>query len=181
MSYPELIFPIDYIIIGITILFVIFSFIKGFINSILVLLTWIGSIFITIYTYNSLSIFISTQLLKVNIFNNYDQITNIIGIIISIPLIFLITLFILKKIRKILSSDLDKQFLGIIFDKFFGFVYGLVFSYFIFSTIIYSFQNIDYLNLLNQWSIDNSYILNKLDENNQKIIDSFFEINIEEN
>ena len=71
MSYTELIFPIDYIIICISLLFIIFGFLKGFINSILGLLTWIGSILITIYTYNSLSIFISKQLLKVNIFNNY--------------------------------------------------------------------------------------------------------------
>ncbi|SVD67566.1 uncharacterized protein METZ01_LOCUS420420, partial [marine metagenome] len=34
--------------------------------------------------------------------------SNILSIIISIPVIFLISLFILKKIRKFLSSDLDK-------------------------------------------------------------------------
>ena len=96
----------------------------------------VGSIIITIYSYNNLSDFISKQLLKIELFQNYETITSLIGIIISIPLIFLLSLFILKKIRKFISSDLDKQILGTILDKFFGLIYGFLFSYIIFSTII---------------------------------------------
>ena len=99
MIYQEIVFPYDYIIIFISFLFIIFSFWKGFIQSLLGLLTWVGSIIITIYSYNNLSIFISDQLIKISFFNNYELLTSIIGTVISIPLIFLISLFLLKKIR----------------------------------------------------------------------------------
>ena len=56
--------------------------------------------------------------------------------------IFIISLFILKKIRKFLSSDLDKQIFGIIIDKVFGVLYGLIFTYFIYSTILFTFINL---------------------------------------
>ena len=44
---------------------------------------------------------------------------------------------ILRKIRKLLSNDLDKATLGIILDKSFGLLYGFLFSYIIFSTLLY--------------------------------------------
>ena len=113
----NLIFPLDYIILAIASLAMIFCFWKGIIGSILGLLTWIGSIILTIYFYSDLSNFLNSQLLKINILANYEQITNLLGIIISIPLIFLISLFILKKLRKIISADLDKQIFGILMDK----------------------------------------------------------------
>ena len=49
-----------------------------------------------------------------------------------------------KKIRKFLSSDLDQQILGIILDKFLGLIYGLVFSYIIFATLLYGIEKINY-------------------------------------
>ena len=49
----NLIFPIDHIVLTIGLIVVIFCFWKGIISSILGLLTWIGSIFITIYFYNN--------------------------------------------------------------------------------------------------------------------------------
>jgi len=177
MSYQYLIFPFDYLILCLSILFILFSFWKGFINSLLGLLTWVGSIIITIYSYNSLSNFISKQMLKIELFQNFEQVTNIIAFIISIPLIFLISLFILKKIRKVLSSDLDKQILGIIFDKFFGLIYGLIFSYIVFSTMIYFFESFEYLNLLYYWSLDNSYILESINTINKEIHAYFFIVN----
>ena len=137
MNFENLIFPYDYILITIALIIILFSLWKGFIQSLLGLLTLVGSIIITIYSYNNLSDFISKQLLKIELFQNYETITSLIGIIISIPLIFLLSLFILKKIRKFISSDLDKQILGTILDKFFGLIYGFLFSYIIFSTIIY--------------------------------------------
>ena len=70
----NLIFPIDHIIIVIGSILVIFCFWRGIISSILGLLTWIGSILITIYFYTDLSEFINKQLLNVNLFKNYEQI-----------------------------------------------------------------------------------------------------------
>ena len=113
----ELIF-LDYLVLILTVIIIIFSFWKGFINSILGLLTWIGSVFITIYAYQYLSNFISEQLLNINFLQRFEQFMSVISIIISIPIIFFISLFILKRVRKFLNSDLDKQILGIIFDKF---------------------------------------------------------------
>ena len=101
--YTNLIFPYDYIILIISLILILFSFWKGFIHSLLGLLTWIGSIIITIYSYNSLSGFFSNQLLKIEFLNSYESITSILSIIISIPLIFLLSLFILRKIRKLES------------------------------------------------------------------------------
>ena len=170
MNIQDFIFPYDYIILIISILFIIFSFWKGFVQSLLGLLTWVGSIIITIYSYSNLSSFLSKQILKIELFNNYEYITNIIGIIISIPLIFLLSLFILKKIRRFLSNDLDKQILGIILDKFFGFIYGCIFSYLVFSTILYGLENITFFNSFYFWILENSYILNNINNYNQDII-----------
>ena len=168
----NLIFPLDYIILAIACITIFICFLKGVISSILGLLTWIGSIIITIYFYNNLSEFINSLLLNINILENYDQITTLTATIISIPLIFLISLFFLKKIRKIISSDLDKQILGIIIDKFFGFLFGFIFNYIIFSTIIYSVNNFEILFFLENWINENSYILKTLEEFNDNLIKS---------
>ena len=123
---------LDYILLVITFLFIFFSIWKGFIQSILGLMTWIGSIFITLIFYETLSNYIANLLNEFEFFEN-TGFSEIIGIIVSIPIIFIISLIILRKIRKLITSDLDKATLGIILDKFFGIVYGLFFSYFIFS------------------------------------------------
>ena len=162
-------FPLDYVLLIIAILFIIFSAWKGLIQSILGLLTWVGSIIITLYSYNAFSNFIDTQLLKIKLFQNYEMISNIISIIISIPVIFLISLFILKKVRKFLSSDLDKQIFGIIIDKVFGVLYGLIFTYFIYSTILFTFYKFKFESL-NQWFLDNSQILSIINNINEQYI-----------
>ncbi len=100
----ELIF-FDYVVLILTAVIIIFSFWKGFINSILGLLTWVGSVFVTIYSYQYLSDFLSEQLLNINFLQRFEQFVSVISIIISIPIIFLISLFILKRIRKFLNSD----------------------------------------------------------------------------
>ena len=151
------------------IFFVIFSAWKGLIQSVLGLLTWVGSIIITLYSYNAFSNFIDTQLLKIKLFQNYEIISNILSIIISIPVIFIISLFILKKVRKFLSSDLDKQIFGIIIDKVFGVLYGLIFTYFIYSTILFTFNKFNFEDL-NQWFIDNSQILSIINNINEQYI-----------
>ena len=170
----NLIFPIDHIILTIVLIVVIFCFWKGVINSILGLLTWIGSIIITIYFYHNLSNFINKQLLNIEILKNYEQITNLISIILSIPIIFLISLFILKKLRKIISSDLDSQILGKIIDKVFGFLFGFLFNYIIFSTIIYGINNFEFLDNLNNFLSENSYILQQIDAINKNLLNYIF-------
>ena len=170
----NLIFPIDYIILTIGLIVIIFCFWKGVISSILGLLTWIGSIIITIYFYNNLSIFINKQLLNIEILQNYEQITNLISILLSIPLIFLISLFILKKMRKIISSDLDSQIFGKIIDKVFGFLFGFLLNYIIFSTIIYGLNNFEILSTLSNFLIENSYILKEIDVFNNNLLNYIF-------
>ncbi len=167
----ELIF-LDYVILILTFLFFIFSFWKGFINSVLGLMTWVGSIFITIYLYTYLSNFLYNLLLNIELFSEFQQFVSILSIIISIPIIFIISLFILKRIRKLLSSDLDRQVLGIILDKFFGAIYGLLFSYIFFSTLLYLTlnNNFDILINFNNFLIKNSNILNQISEYNDNII-----------
>ena len=174
----KLIIPLDYIILAVGCLIVIFCFWRGITASILGLLTWLGSIIITIYFYTNLSDFLNSQLLNINIFKNYEQVTSILATLISIPLIFLISLFVLKKIRKIISSDIDKQILGLFVDKVLGFLFGFMFSYIVFSTIIYFTNNIEFLNFLNDWLLNNSYLLSEINNFNDSLLNSI--IGVEE-
>ena len=80
MTQFILIFPYDYIILTITLLISIFSIWKGLIQSILGLLTWVGSILITLYAYDPSSIYLTSQLMKMKFFQNFEMLTNIIGI-----------------------------------------------------------------------------------------------------
>tara|TARA_B100001540_G_scaffold84456_1_gene76058 strand:+ start:725 stop:1270 length:546 start_codon:yes stop_codon:yes gene_type:complete len=178
----NLIFPIDHIIITIGSILVIFCFWKGIVNSILGLLTWIGSILITIYFYTSLSELLNNQLLKIEILSNYEQITNLLSTLLSIPIIFLFSLFILKKLRKIISSDLDSQTLGKIIDKIFGFLFGFIFNYLIFTTLIYIINNFEFLNNFNNFLFENSFLLNELNTFNSNLLNYiFFEDNLDIN
>ena len=169
MFLDKIIFPYDYIILTIILIIIIICFLKGFIRSVLSLLTWIGSILITIYTYETFANFLTKQILNIKLLQNYEYLTNISSIIISIPIIFLISLFMLKRIRKFLSSDLDKQILGIIFDKFFGIIYGIIFSYVIITAGIIILNKFEFI-LINQWLNNNSYIVLKIDDFNNKYI-----------
>ena len=172
MNITDLIFPFDYIVLLIIIVTILFNFWKGFIQSILGLLTWVGSIFITIYTYDTFADFLTKQILNVNFFRNYEYLTNIASIIISIPVIFLISLFILKRFRKFLSSDLDKQILGIIFDKIFGLIYGIIFSYVILTTFIIIIERYKFKGF-NSWLENNSNIIFNISKFNNEYIYMF--------
>ena len=173
-----LIFPYDYIVMTIILLIILFSLWKGFIQSILGLFAWLGSILITIYSYDSFANFLSKQILKIEIFQNYEYFSTIISIVIAIPIIFLISLFILKKVRKIISSDIDKQILGKVFDKILGAMYGALFSYLVLTALLimlerYKFENINY------WLNNNSNIIlavNEFNKNNIYLIDPINEI-----
>ena len=154
----------DYFLLVITLLFVFFSVWKGFIQSILGLMTWIGSIFITRLFYEKLSNYISSKLNTFEFFEN-TGLSVIIGIILSIPIIFILSLIILRKIRKLITSDLDKATLGIILDKFFGIIYGLFFSYFIFSITLFFVdkisENLSFFLLENSKILLNIYLFNE--------------------
>ena len=166
----NLIFPLDYIVLTIGSLIIIFSFWKGIISSILGLLTWIGSILITLYFYNNLSNFINDQLQKINLFEDYAQITNTLSTLISIPLIFLISHFIIKRIRTLITYDIDKKILGLFIDKIFGFLFGFLLNYIIFSTLIYCIDNFEILKILKFWFTENSNIINWLDNLNNNLL-----------
>ena len=168
----------DYIVLCVTMILIFFGFLKGFINSILGLLTWVGSVFITIYLHQYFSQYLTNLLLNIEFLSDFEQFVTILSLIVSIPLIFLLSLFLLKRVRKIISSDLDKQVLGLVLDKFFGALFGLVFSYVIYSTLLYFTyeSNFDILNNLNIFMIENSNLLNKISSYNQNII-GFYNMN----
>jgi len=173
--FTEELLVLDYIILLFSFVLVIFSFWKGFVSSILGLLTWVGSIFITIYTYSFLSEFFYNLLLNIEFLSDYKQFVSTISFLFSIPLIFLISLFLLKRIRKILNSDLDKQILGVLLDKFFGAVYGVLFSYIIFSSLLF-FTNNNNFSIINSFNIflnENSNILKIISNNNQSLINIY--------
>ena len=75
----------------------------------------------------------------------------------------------MKKIRKFLSSDIDKQLLGIVFDKIFGFIYGLLFSYVIITAFIILINSFEMYNLKN-WINNNSNIILNINNFNQNYI-----------
>ena len=169
----------DYVVLLLSLIIIIFSFWKGFINSVLGLLTWVGSVFITIYTYEYLSGYLNSILISTNLLSGFDQFVSVLSLVISIPLIFILSLFILKRIRKILNSDLDKQVFGIILDKFFGLVYGVIFSYVIFSTLLY-FTNDNRITLItntNIFLVENSNILKQISQYNDNLISIYIENN----
>ena len=172
---------LDYALIALSSIFIIISFWKGFINSFLGLLTWVGSVFITIYTFEYLSNYFNSILISFELFSGYDQFVSILSNVISIPVIFLISLFILKKIRKFFSSDSDKNILGLVLDKFFGIIYGFIFSYIFYSTVLYLGVNNDFnfLNNFNNILINNSNIIKQISENNNIIFENYISKEIE--
>ena len=64
----ELLF-FDYIVLTLTLIFILFGIWKGFISSVLSLLTWVGSVFITIYSYEYLSVYLNNILLNIDFFS----------------------------------------------------------------------------------------------------------------
>ena len=80
---------LDYVLLIITLLFIFFSVWKGFIQSILGLMTWIGSIIITLIFYENLTYYLAN---KLNGFEFLEStgLSDIIGIILSIRLVSVI-------------------------------------------------------------------------------------------
>ena len=157
-------FYFDYILLVITLLFVFFSIWKGFIQSILGLMTWIGSIIITLIFYDKLSNYISYRINQINFFETLG-ISEFLSIMFSIPIIFIISLILLKKIKKMISSDVDKATLGIFLDKLFGIIYGFAFTYFIFSFSLFLMEQVSYDFVLIM--MNNSFILENIQTFNE--------------
>jgi len=131
----------DYFILVILIISIFFSFIKGFTQSLLGLLTWIGAAILTLIFFDNLSNFISNYMNRVE-FLETSGLSSIISTILSIPFIFLLSLIILRKIKSLISSDFQKSSLGNFFDKIFGIIYGLMFGIIIISIVIVIINNI---------------------------------------
>ena len=160
-------YSFDYILLAITLIFIFFSIWKGFIQSILGLMTWVGSILITLIFYKKFANYLSTKINQIAFLESLG-LSEIIGILISIPVIFIFSLILLRKLRKIISSDLDKATLGIILDKLFGTIYGVIFSYFIFSILLFFIEQVN-LNFI-LFLTDHSYILSNINTINQLYI-----------
>ena len=92
----------DYFILIIIIISMIFSFMKGFVQSLLGLLTWIGSTIITLIFYENLSNFISSYINRIEFFEQ-SGLSVIISTVLSIPFIFLLSLILLRKIKSLKS------------------------------------------------------------------------------
>jgi uncharacterized membrane protein required for colicin V production len=162
--------PLDYIFISIGIIIIVFSFLRGLVNSILGLFTWIGSIFITFYSYEYLSGFIETQLINTSFLN--EEFSYYLSMGLAIPIIFLLSIFLLKKIRKILSTELDKGFIGLILDKIFGLIFGFIYCYIIISTLIFCLNKYEFFQSrdIDIWFNKNSNIIKTTENYNNKLL-----------
>ena len=68
---------------------------------------------------------------------------------------------------------MEKNIIALFFDKLFGFLYGIIFSYFIFATLLYGMEKFDiFVNLMN-WLLDKSYILENINFINKEFINYF--------
>ena len=165
--------PLDYLILIISIFLIFFSLLRGFIQSLLGLITWVGSILITIHFHINLSNLISAQLSKYEKISQLIPINEISKYVLSIPIIFFASLFLLKKFKKYISSDLNKNFIGTILDKIFGALFGFVFIYILITTILvspsifkYKWLEVDIVNSLK----NNSELIKIVDNLNSEII-----------
>jgi uncharacterized membrane protein required for colicin V production len=137
-TYISNFIAIDYLILSLSVFVIFFSTWKGFVNSILGMLTWVGAVLISIYLHQYLSELIISQLSKSELIAKNLPINSISKYILAIPIVFFISLYFLKKFRKLLTSDLDKTFIESLLDKIFGLIFGIAFTYIILSTIVIS-------------------------------------------
>ncbi|MDC0037559.1 CvpA family protein [Alphaproteobacteria bacterium] len=165
---------IDYLIIILSILIILFSTWKGFIQSLLGVLSWIGAVLISINFHSFLGDIILDQVSKLEFITRLNlPLDNISKYLIAIPITFILSFYLLKKFKKFITSDLDKGIFGNLIDKFFGIIFGIIFSYIILTTILISNSIID-----NNWYEknivlklkDSSTILIKINEINQNYI-----------
>ena len=168
----------DYFIIIIIIISVFFSFIKGFVQSLLGLLTWIGATIITLIFYENLSNFISNYINTIEFFEK-SGLSVIISTGLSIPFIFLLSLILLRKIKSLISTNFQKSSIGTFFDKIFGIIYGFVFGIVIISITTITIEKL-YKNFPNTELIKNSTLYTYLNTINKDYISRFTPLIIDE-
>ena len=159
---------LDYIIFIIVIVSTIYSFYRGFVQSLLGLLTWIGAVIITLIFYEQLALFIASYLNKIS-FLEETGLSIILSTLLSIPFVFLTSLIILKKIRSMISSDFQKSSIGNFLDKILGFIYGAFFGLLIISVIFITINNFAN-SVIESNFIRNSYLYPYIDEFNKTFI-----------
>ena len=168
----------DYFIIIIIITSVFFSFIKGFVQSLLGLLTWIGATIITLIFYENLSNFISNYINTIEFFEK-SGLSVIISTGLSIPFIFLLSLILLRKIKSLISTNFQKSSIGTFFDKIFGIIYGFVFGVVIISITTITIEKL-YKNFPSTELINNSTLYTYLNTINKDYISRFTPLIIDE-
>ena len=168
----------DYFIIIIIAISIVFAFIKGFVQSLLGLLTWIGAVLITLIFYENLSNFILSYINKIT-FLEKTGLTVIIATILSIPFIFLVSLIFLKKIKSLISTNFQKSSIGNLFDKIFGIIYGFFFGLIIISISIITINKL-YDNFSSTKFVKNSQIYPYLDKFNKNFIIKYTPLIVDE-
>ena len=169
---------LDYIIIIIISASVIFSFIKGFVQSLLGLLTWIGAVILTLIFYENLSNFVISYINRIS-FLEETGISKILSIILSIPFIFLISLILLKKIKSLISTNFQKSSLGNLFDKIFGSIYGFIFGLILVSLSIITINNL-FIGFASSKFVENSILYPYLNDFNIKYVIKYTPLILEE-
>ena len=168
----------DYFIFIIILISIIFSFIKGFVQSLLGLLTWIGATIITLIFYENLSNFISNYLNRID-FIEQSGFSDILSTGLSIPFIFLLSLILLRKIKSLISTNFQKSSLGTFFDKIFGIIYGFTFALIIISVTTITIEKI-YNNFTDTRLIKNSTIYPYLNTFNKDYVIKYTPLIVDE-
>ena len=152
----ELISLFDYFLIIFLTVSIVFSFIKGFIQSLLGLLTWIGAVIVTLIFYENIANYFTSYLNNIS-FLEKSGLSLIISTVLSIPFIFLVSLIILKKMRSMISNNFQKSSIGNILDKILGIFYGFIFGTLLVAILIITINNFSN-NFETSNFIQNSYI-----------------------
>ena len=123
----------SYLILDISILFFVvlsafFSFMRGFSQEFLALLTWVISFF-TSYKYGDKFVNVSNKIIDNIVISN----------VVSYVLTFLIIMIILSFITKQFSSLIKKSYIGMV-DRTGGFLFGLLRGYLIVSLCFFTFH-----------------------------------------
>ena len=137
-------------------------FFKGFSLSLISFSKWILSTIITIILVPKLQP-LTNDYIQSEFVNNVG-----LGIV-----IFILTLFITIVIGKTLSKAVTWTGVGSI-DKIFGFLFGFIFNYIIFSTVIYGINNFEFLNNLENFLLENSFLLQELNTFNNNLLTNIF-------
>ena len=163
--------PFDYFIIAVIIISMLISFFKGFVQSFLGLLTWIGAVIITLIFWENLAFHILSYLNRIP-FLEQSRLSIIISTVLSIPFVFLVSLIVLKKIRSLISADFNKSGIGSFIDKILGIIYGFIFGLLITIIIITTINNL-WNNFRSSSFVKNSITYPYIEDFSNKYINKF--------